>query len=263
MKYFLILLLLIVILIASGCTNAETNSSGNPTTVTTIMHTPSPEPTPEVIPWKNPDIPGFAKYENKTYNFRLQYPEDITPSTTTQPGGYIIFLFGNVYLKVFESTSPNDVETELFNLADEVRYNSLGHFPIMGQMPTVKTKTNVSDSPAILVTWPGTDNNYTHLGIQTNKFGYIFVYNQIEPEKSIVESFELINSLNTDEHTVLSETAVNKNSPSYHLSSNDYKELLHCQQGVGSLEYCLDFANRTGIMSQEAMKASWCRTNTC
>jgi len=39
-------------------------------------------------------------------------------------------------------------------------------------------------------------------------------------------------------------------------------ELLHCTQGVGSLEYCYEVADRNG-MSHEQMKKFYCRTTAC
>ncbi|MFA6359036.1 MAG: hypothetical protein WCY09_10360 [Candidatus Omnitrophota bacterium] len=54
------------------------------------------------------------------------------------------------------------------------------------------------------------------------------------------------------------------------LSTNPYEakgdysvEFVHCLQGVGELEYCMNVANRSGVMTAESMKQVYCRINSC
>ena len=176
--------------------------------------------------WKNADILGYSKYENQTYNFRIQYPSNAnTVMNFMNSDGFETYQYGNMIFFVWIPREPNDIQNTLFRYRQYawVALQNSNMNPISPPQNFVfsQDSTYIDGVPAIRVTFPKL--NVVQLGIQTTDWCYWIQYHSDnQSEIKTINSFEFINTPSLPSTVTITPTTTDFSSQTsnYDLSGN-------------------------------------------
>lgn len=222
-------ILIFGMIFSSGCTQTASSPSTSTTTsivkdeTTTIIPTSTIEKvasaseiTSTVIPtiasstqWKHPDIPGYNKYENQTFHFRLQYPKDypLKEDIIKHAWGNDTIIFHNYY---FTYGSALNRETKLNGIIitvwhprvkEDYQYWDATGLGYLSKKPIVIDGVKGENTTSSF--------RYKHaiskIGIQTDEYVYIIAVDLPDQHsRNMLDSFEFIDTP-INEHRDLSE----------------------------------------------------------
>jgi len=258
MKYLLIFFLLVTVLITAGCVNENKNVVITPTQMTTSSSIPTPTPAQTI--GRGTSIVG--NWTNGTLFFNIH--EDGSFSSVDYDGKWmdehgvcrLYYVYNpEIYSVPVTVTSYCIYHPLSDTLTLKARETSTGleftRTPSSAISPSITTFT-LSDS-FVMPTDPNdvTEQNYNRILMDCkneSNFGYPFGYS---PTPICIRAYHIYISINR------------------HVPPNPYEargdaalKLLHCIQGVGTLEDCYVIGEQNG-MDRATMKKMWCETNPC